>query len=152
MLEWFKNFQKKDKDWSLVFVWWWQEKEKMEQIIREQNIQNVFFPWFFQKDKISELYTIADIFTLPSREEVRWLVINEAMCFWLPIITAYQVWACVDLVKEWENGYIMKENTWEEFEKALDYIRDKNLTKNNNSFEIIQDFKVEKIVSWIKLK
>lgn len=152
VLEWFKNFQRNNKDWSLVFVWWWQEKEKMKQIIKEQNIQNVFFPWFFQKDKISELYTIADIFTLPSREEVRWLVINEAMCFWLPIVTAYQVWACVDLVKEWENGYIMKENTWEEFEKALDYIMDKNLTKNNNSFEIIQDFKVEKIVPWIKIR
>ena len=46
----------------------------------------------------------------------------------------------------------MKENTWKEFEKALDYIMDKNLTKNNNSFEIIQGFKVDKIVSWIKIK
>jgi hypothetical protein len=41
----------------------------------------------------------------------------------------------------------MKENTQKEFEKALNYIIDKNLTKNNNSFERIQDFKVDKIVS-----
>lgn len=149
VLEWFKNFQKNNKNWSLVFVWWWQEKEKMEQIIKEQNIKNVFFPWFFQKDKISELYIIADIFTLPSREEVRWLVINEAMCFWLPVITAYQVWASVDLVKEWRNWYIMKENTWEEFEKALDFIIRNGLTKNNSSLRIIKDFNVKKILSWI---
>lgn len=146
ILEWFKSFQEENNDWSLVFVWWWQEKEKMEQIIREQNIQNVFFPWFFQKDKISELYTIADIFTLPSREEVRWLVINEAMCFWLPIITAYQVWASVDLVKEWENWYIMKENTWKEFEKWLKFILSNNLIKNNKSRDFIDLFKIESFI------
>lgn len=43
---------------------------------------------------------MADIFTLPSQEEVWGLVINEAMCFGLPIITAYQVGASVDLVQE----------------------------------------------------
>lgn len=150
VLEWFKNFQKDNKDWSLIFVWWWQENEKMKQIIKEQNIKNVFFPWFFQKDKISELYTIADIFTLPSREEVRWLVINEAMCFWLPIITAYQVWASVDLVKDWENGYIMKENTWEEIKRCLNKILENKLIKKNSSFEKIKKFNVRNIINLIK--
>ncbi len=150
-LQWFKHFQTKNPDWSLLFVWWWQEKEKMETIIKEKTINNVYFLWFFQKNQISELYTIADIFILPSREEVRWLVINEAMCFWLPIITAYQVWACADLIKEWENGYIMKENTWKEFKKALDYIINKNLINKNCSYERIKKFNVKFIVNLIKL-
>lgn len=150
ILEWFKNFQKDKKDRSLVFVWWWQEKEKMKQIIKEQNIKNVFFPWFFQKDKISELYTIADVFTLPSKEEVRWLVINEAMCFWLPIITGYRVWASEDLVKEWENWYIMKEYNWEEFEKSLDYILYHNLINKNNSLKIIKECKISCFINKIK--
>lgn len=151
ILKWFKNFQRNNADLSLVFVWWWQEKENMEKIIKDEWIKNVYFPGFFQKDKISELYTIADIFTLPSIEEVRWLVINEAMCFWLPIITAYQVWASVDLVKEWKNGYVMKENTWKEFERALNFILEKDLIQNNESINIIKEFKVDKIVSWISI-
>ncbi len=146
MIEWFANFQKQNKDISLVFVWWWPEEENMKQIIKEKNIQNVFFPWFFQIDKISELYTIADIFTLPSIEEVWGLVINEAMCFWLPIITAYRVWASADLVQEWKNWFIMKENTVEEFEKWLEFLFENNLIEKNNSLEIIEDFRVEKIV------
>lgn len=145
-LEWFKIFREKDKDWSLMFVWWWQEKEKMEQIIKEKHIKNIKFLWFFQKNQISELYTIADVFILPSREEVRWLVINEAMCFWLPIITAYQVWACADLVKEGENGYIMKENTWKEFEKWMNILLENNLIIKNSSKEIIKNFRVDDIV------
>lgn len=147
ILEWFDNFQKTNIDISLIFVWWWQEKENLEKIIKENNIQNVFFPWFFQQDKISELYTIADIFTLPSSEEVWWLVINEAMCFWLPIITAYQVWASVDLVQEWQNGYIMKENTWKEFENWLNFIFEKDLIENNKSLEKIKKITIARTLT-----
>lgn len=104
----FSEFQKKHPDISLVFAWNGQEKSNLEKIIKNQNIQNVFFPWFFQLDNISELYSIADIFTLPSMEEVWWLVINEAMCFNLPVITAKNVGASIDLIQEWKNGFIMK--------------------------------------------
>lgn len=150
ILEWFKNFQKNNSDWSLIFVWWWQEKENMERIIKEQNIKNVYFPWFFQIDKISELYVIWDVFTLPSKSEVWWLVISEAMCFWLPIITGYKVWACVDLVKEWENWFIMKEYTWDEFERGLNKIVERWLIKKNSSRETIKNFNIKKIINYIK--
>lgn len=151
ILGWFKEFQKKNKDWSLVFVWWWQEKEKMENIIKEENITNVYFPWFFQIDVIPELYKIADIFTLPSREEVWWLVINEAMCFWLPIITANEVWASEDLVIEWKNWYVMKNHTPEEWQKWLNYIIEKDLINNNSSLQLIQNFKYDNFIPNIKI-
>lgn len=150
ILEWFMNFQKNHSDWSLVFVWWWQEKQNIEKLINKHHINNVYFPWFFQKDKISELYSIADVFTLPSKEEVWWLVVNEAMCFWLPIITAYKVWSSVDLVKEWENWYIMKEYSWKEFEKAINYILLENLIKNNNSLDLIQKFRIDSFIGNIR--
>lgn len=150
ILEGFKSFQNNHKDWSLLFVWWWQEKYNIEMIIKEYNINNVFLPWFFQKKQISELYEISDVFTLPSKIEVWWLVINEAMCFWLPIITGYRVWASEDLVKQWENWYIMKEYTWEEFEKSLDYILNNNLINNNSSLKIIEKFRVSCFIDNIK--
>ena len=150
ILKWFKNFQKNNSDISLIFVWNWWEQTNLEKIIKEQKIKNIFFPWFFQKDKISELYVLADIFTLPSTEEVWWLVINEAMCFWLPIITENKVWASVDLIVEWKNGYIMKDNTWEEFESGLNFVFENNLIVNNNSLDIIKKFRVEDIIESLK--
>lgn len=146
----FREFQKKNPDISLVFVWNGQEKWNLETIIKEQNIQNIFFPGFFQVDTISEIYTIADIFILPSMEEVWWLVINEAMCFGLPIITAKNVWASVDLVQEWKNGYIMKEDSPAEFQKWLDFIFENNLIEKNTSAKIIEKFTVSQIVHGLK--
>lgn len=151
ILEWFKEFQKKNKDWSLIFVWGWQEQLKMEQIIREQNIKNVYFSWFIQKNEIGEFYTIADIFTLPSSEEVWWLVINEALCFWLPVITAFEVWASVDLVIEWKTWYVMKNHTSEEWYKWLNYIIESDLIENNQSLEHISKFNNDKFIPNIKM-
>lgn len=146
----FAEFQKKYPDISLIFAWNGQEKWHLETIIKEQNIKNVYFPWFFQVDAISEIYTIADIFTLPSIEEVWWLVINEAMCFGLPIITAKNVGASVDLVKEWANGYIMKEDSPTEFQKWLEFVFENNLIEKNTSAEIIENFTVSQIVRNLK--
>ncbi len=150
ILNGFTEFQKIHPEISLVFAGSWQEQKNMEKIIQEQGIKNVFFPWFFQNDAISGFYTMADIFTLPSEEEVWGLVINEAMCFGLPVITAYQVGAWVDLVQEWKNGYIMKENSAREFEKWLEYIFEKGLVERNNSVETIGKFRVKDIVKGVK--
>lgn len=122
------------------------EKEKMLEMIQEKNIKNVIFPWFIQKDQISELYAVADIFTLPSYEEVWWLVINEAMCFGLPILTAYRVGASPDLVIEGKNGYVMKENKPKELLSWLEFILEKDLIINNNSLEEIKNFKIDDLV------
>jgi glycosyltransferase involved in cell wall biosynthesis len=146
MIDGFHLFQKRHDDISLLMVWSWQEEQKVKEYIQEKYIKNVFFTWYVQIDELPKYYAISDIFTLPSREEVWWLVINEAMACGLPIITAYQVWASVDLVQEGENGYIMKENTAKEFEKWLEFIFEKKLMKENNSLDIIDKFTLENIL------
>ncbi len=150
ILNWFGKFQMTNKDFSLMIVWSWLEKENIDKLIIKKNIKNVIFPWFIQQDKISELYTLSDIFTLPSSEEVRWLVINEAMCFWLPILTADKVWASVDLVEDGKNGYIMKNNTSEEFIKWLNHIINNWLIEKNNSIEIINRMKINTFLDSLK--
>lgn len=150
-LFWFQEYQKLNPDISLIFVGNGEELEKLEQIILTENIKNVIFPGFIQMDQISELYTIADIFTLPSEEEIWGLVINEAMCFWLPIITSNEVGAHVDLIKEWENGYILKENTALGFYEWLKYVFDHWLLKNNTSLQKIKEFKIDKILKNIRI-
>ncbi len=151
ILDGFIKFQKEHDNFSLIFAWNGEEEENIKKIISTHNLKNIHLTGHFQQDKISELYSLADIFTLPSEEEVWWLVINEAMCFWLPIITSFAVWASIDLVKEWKNGYIMEENTAKEFYIWLNYIYENNLMEINTSREIIQQFNVQDIVQNISI-
>ena len=57
-------------------------------------------------NSLPEIYHLANIFVLPSREEVWGLVINEAMACGLPVITSNKTGASDDLVKQGENGFI----------------------------------------------
>lgn len=151
IIEWFKIFSKRHKDWSLLMVWDWQERKNILEITKKQWINNVIMPWFIEKSLIWELYTIADVFTLPSYSEVWWFVVNEAMCFWLPILTAFEVWASADLVIEWETWYIMKEHSPEEWCKWLEYLIKNDLINNNQSQEHISKFSYDKFIPNIKM-
>ncbi|EKE26183.1 MAG: glycosyl transferase group 1 [uncultured bacterium (gcode 4)] len=146
MIDGYDRFQKEKVDISLIIVGSGQEEEKLKKYIENNEIKNVHFTWFVQFDELPKFYAISDIFTLPSREEVWWLVINEAMSFWLPIITSFRVWASVDLVKELKNWYIMKENTINEFYNWLKFIFNNNLINKNKSIEIIKQFSIKKIL------
>ena len=55
---------------------------------------------------ILEFYSLGDIFALPSLFEPWGLVINEAMCFSLPLVVSDKVGCGPDLVREGENGLI----------------------------------------------
>ena len=59
-----------------------------------------------RREAIGRLYALADIFVLPSRKETWGMVVNEALCFSLPMIVSDQVGAGMDLVIPHENGYI----------------------------------------------
>jgi len=52
-------------------------------------------------------YALADLFVLPSREEVWGMVINEALACGVPVLTCEPVGAAPDLIIEGENGYVV---------------------------------------------
>lgn len=61
---------------------------------------------FKTQKEIGRYYAVGDIFLFPSSEETWGLVVNEAMCFGMPIITTTGVGCVADLVKHEYNGYI----------------------------------------------
>jgi glycosyltransferase involved in cell wall biosynthesis len=65
----------------------------------------VSYAGFRNQSELPGLLAAADIFVLPSALETWGLVINEAMCFSLPVITTDRVGAGGDLVHEGKNGY-----------------------------------------------
>ena len=70
-------------------------------------LDNVHFVGFQKKEALSRYYRAADLFVLPTREDIWGLVINEAMAYGLPVITTDRCVAGLELVEEGVNGSIV---------------------------------------------
>ena len=81
--------------------------KEYECFVNEHNLNNVHFVDFMLKPELSEYYRAADLFVLPTREDIWGLVINEAMAHGLPIITTNRCIAGLELVENGKNGYIV---------------------------------------------
>jgi glycosyltransferase involved in cell wall biosynthesis len=90
---------------SLVFVGDGPLRVDMERFIAEQQLTGVYLLGFRNQTELPACYAMADVLVLPSGSEPWGLVINEAMCFGLPIIASDQVGAAIDLIQEGVNGF-----------------------------------------------
>lgn len=68
---------------------------------------NIHFLGFQSKERLALCYKAADLFVLPTREDIWGLVINEAMAYGLPVITTDRCVAGMELVEDGVNGYIV---------------------------------------------
>ena len=73
----------------------------------ELHLDNVQFVGFRKKDALQDYYRAADLFVLPTREDIWGLVVNEAMANALPVITTDRCVAGLELVQNGVNGYIV---------------------------------------------
>lgn len=81
--------------------------EEYFQLCRELGLTNIHFEGFRKKDQLAKYYKAADLFVLPTREDIWGLVVNEAMAYGLPVITTDRCVAGLELVKNGVNGYIV---------------------------------------------
>lgn len=70
-------------------------------------LDRVHFIGFKQKDELKKYYAAADLFVLPTREDIWGLVVNEAMAAGLPIVATNRCNAGLELVSDGVNGYII---------------------------------------------
>lgn len=90
-------------------------KSEFENYIRKFNIEDVKIIGFQSQKEIPIFYMAADVLVLPSLRETWGIVVNEAMCFSLPIIASDRVGAAVDLVRHGYNGFIFPSGNAEKF-------------------------------------
>ena len=76
-------------------------------LINEQKVKSVHFVNFKVKEILMEYYRAADIFVLPTREDIWELVINEAMAFGLPVVTTDKCGAGLEMIQPKRNGIIV---------------------------------------------
>lgn len=78
-----------------------------ERIVRELNLKNVHFVDFTSPDELKQYFISADVFVLPTREDVWGLVINEAMSHALPVVTTDRCIAGIEMIEDGINGYLV---------------------------------------------
>lgn len=150
LLEAFQLLRSSRDDISLLIVGDGPERDQFETWVSDHNIQGVIFTGWTDGDEKVKYYAIADVFVLPTMEDVWGLVVNEAMCCGLPIITSSSAGCSIDLVENDQNGYIVNPNNVDDIYQALLGVFEdptKAELMGRRSLEKIQkDFSVEKTV------
>lgn len=90
----------------LVFLGEGSERTRLMEEVGRRRLSHVVITGFVNRGDISRYYAAADILVLPSAHEPWGLVLNEGMCFGLPIIASDMVGAAPDLVRPGENGIV----------------------------------------------
>lgn len=113
---------------ALVFVGDGPMRQELEEIVRSRTIRGVVFAGFQNQSDLPRYYAASDILVLASETETWGLVVNEAMCFSLPVIVSSRVGAGGDLVKQGENGFVFEAGDVNELTNFLSkLVKDKSL-------------------------
>ena len=80
---------------------------------------HVHFVAFKDKAALSEYYRAADVFVLPTREDIWGLVVNEAMAYGLPVITTDRCVAGMEMVENGITGSIIPSDDVQQLSDAI---------------------------------
>jgi glycosyltransferase involved in cell wall biosynthesis len=105
---------------ALVFVGDGELRETLQDYVVRHNLDSVHFFGFQNRREIQKFYAISDLLVLPSRKETWGIVVNEAMCFGLPVIVSDQVGAGKDLVRHGYNGFGFAQGNVEELASTIE--------------------------------
>ena len=129
------------RDVALAFVGDGPLAPSLAREVHERRIPNVHFFGFRNQRELSRFYAMADLLVLPSSSESWGLVVNEAMCFGLPVIVSDRVGAGGDLVRDDENGYVVPAGDTSALAARIDRVvgdETRRVAMGRKSFEMIQ--------------
>lgn len=134
---------------QLLIVGGGDKAPEYEEYIRREKLENVHIIGFMPKEELLSYYKAADLFVLPTREDIWGLVINEAMASGLPVISSNRCIAGLELIEEGVNGFIVPvENPKALHEKIEELLSDDELRVRmaKANVEKMQDNTMENIV------
>lgn len=132
-----------------VFIIGGEATEEYIELKKKYNLENIHFINFKKKDELIEYYKAADLFVLPTRGDAWGLVINEAMACGLPIITTKACIAGLELITDYENGFITDTDDEVDFANKISLIlSDDELREkiSDNNLNKIKKYTIENMV------
>jgi len=109
LIEAYGKLKRDYKDVCLMLVGDGPLRIELEESCAKHQIKDVHFLGNKSYEELPKYYSMADIFVLPTLEDVWGLVVNEAMACGLPVITTKAAGCAVDLIVPGENGFIVDE-------------------------------------------
>lgn len=134
------KLKKELNDFALVIVGGGPYKKELKKLSVQNDIETIFAGYV---SNLVDYYLAADVFVLPTLQDVWGLVINEAMVCSCPIITTYDAAASRDLVKNGVNGYVIESRNVEQlYQTVKQILSDHKLRQEMKkaSRSIIRDF------------
>lgn len=130
--------------WDLVICGEGQDRQMLEGVVAERQIQGVIFAGFQQGAALARHYAHAGCFVHPAINEAWGLVVNEAMASGSPVLVSRRCGCAYDLVKDGANGYCFDPYNLEELTHLMTQIAacsQRELTAMGNaSQDLISDW------------
>lgn len=104
----------------LLFLGDGELREELERTAERQNIGGVHFAGFVNQSELPRHYAMGDIFVLPTLDDPRGTVVNEAMACGLPVISTDRCGAVGDIVQHGDNGFVVPPADVSALRDALD--------------------------------
>ena len=128
LIEIFSNIE--SEDWTLTIVGDGDEKENLEALIKDNNLEGkVILTGFLNKEKLYKLYENSSLYVMTSFEESFGLVLVEAASFGLPLIAFDSAIGAKEIIKE--NGILVsnrdKSIMIKKIKKLMDDISERKL-------------------------
>lgn len=134
-----KTCEKLDKNIGIYIVGGQATTEYLELQDRLQ-LNNVHFVDFMTKDKLINYYKAADLFILPTREDIWGLVVNEAMAYGLQVITTDKCLAGIEMIKD-RGRIVPVETNWKKV--IEENIKELNFDKQAQSIKVARFYSIE---------
>ena len=141
----------KNEQFKIIFTGNGELEDEMKNLV--SNNENILFLPFQNQTKMPILYTLCDVFVLPSKgpNETWGLAVNEAMACGKPVLVSEKVGCAIDLVKNGENGFIFKSGNVDDLiDKIKCFNHDNIVLYGIRSKEIIEEYNFTNIAKSIE--
>ncbi len=107
-------------------------------ILDERSWKNIRFIPYLSKALLREYYRAADVFALPTREDVWGLVVNEAMAAALPVVTTNACGAGREMIQNGENGFLVPSESVEPLAKRIVQLLQDDILRERMSISALE--------------
>ena len=129
-----------------VYIVGGEPTDEYKSICKANSLDNVHFIGFKSKQELKKIYRAADLFVMPTREDIWGLVINEAMACGLPVVSTDRCNAALELLRSGECGELVPKDDPEKLAEAIMRMLDCDLgSLAENSLKIVSDYTIEKM-------
>lgn len=111
------------------------------------NDKKIKFCGFKQGKELLEEYKSADIFVFPTRRDCFGLVLLEALCAGLPVISSKYADGAYDVIEVGVNGILVDPYNIEEFGKAIEDVLTGKIKLTGKNEALIKKFSFESVVN-----